>query len=222
MGIHKEGRVILSSLLAALAIINLFVFYFLPDQKIAQYICLGASLIIFILVLQFFRVPKRKVNAGEFDVVCPADGKVVVIEEVLETEVFNDKRIQVSVFMSPLNVHVNWFPISGLVSFFKYHPGKFLVAWHPKSSTENERTTVVVDHQNGQRVLFRQIAGAVARRIVWYVREKNEAQSGEQFGFIKFGSRIDIFLPLDAEIKVKIGDKVTGKSMNIAKLNSKK
>jgi len=218
MGIHKEGRVILSSLLAALVLINLFIAYFLPDSHIALILSLIASFIVFILVLQFFRVPKRVTQAGGYDVVCPADGKVVVIEEVLETEVFNDKRIQVSIFMSPLNVHVNWFPISGGVSFFKYHPGKFLVAWHPKSSTENERTTVVVDHADGQRVLFRQIAGAVARRIVWYVREKNSAVRGEQFGFIKFGSRIDVFLPLDAEIGVKIGDKVTGKSTNIAKL----
>lgn len=149
---------------------------------------------------------------------CPADGKVVVIEEVEESEYFKDKRIQISIFMSPLNVHANYNPISGIVKYVKYHPGLFLVAWHPKSSTDNERSTMVTEHKNGQEVLFRQIAGAVARRICYYVREKQEVTTGQEFGFIKFGSRIDILLPLDAKIDVQIGDKVKAKLTKIGEL----
>jgi phosphatidylserine decarboxylase len=143
---------------------------------------------------------------------------VVVIEEVEEPEYFKGKRKQVSIFMSPLNVHVNFNPISGIVSYFKYHPGKYLVAWHPKSSTENERTTCVVKHENGTEILFRQIAGALAKRICWYVKEGDAVTQGQEFGFIKFGSRIDIYLPLDAEICVNIGDKPVGSETVIAKL----
>ncbi|MNN24536.1 phosphatidylserine decarboxylase [compost metagenome] len=157
------------------------------------------------------------VNPQDGVILCPADGKVVVIEETEENEYFHDKRIQVSIFMSPVNVHVNRNPISGLVTFFKYHPGKFLVAWHPKSSTDNERTTVVVKDKAGREVLFRQIAGALARRIVWYVKEKDEVVQGNEFGFIKFGSRVDLFLPLGTEINVNIGDKVTGARTIIGK-----
>lgn len=222
MGIHKEGRTILTGLLTALVLINLFIWYFLTENELIRWIGVGVSLIVFLLVLQFFRVPKRTSKAEEGDIVCPADGKVVVIEEVVETEVFNEPRMQISVFMSPLNVHVNWNPIGGLVSYFKYHPGKYLVAWHPKSSTENERTTVVVDREDGVRVLFRQIAGAVARRIVCYVKAKDEVKQADQFGFIKFGSRIDVFLPLDAEIKVNIGDKTVGKETILARVPMKK
>src|SRR5690606_23208551 len=148
----------------------------------------------------------------------PADGKVVVIEEAEETEYFKDKRIQVSIFMSPINVHINRNPLSGVVSFFKYHPGKFLVAWHPKSSTDNERTTVVVRNRNNVEVLFRQIAGALARRIVWYVKENDAVEQGEEFGFIKFGSRVDLFLPLGTKVNVNIGDKVVGGKTVIAEL----
>ena len=147
---------------------------------------------------------------------CPADGKVVVIEETEETEYFHDRRLQVSIFMSPTNVHVNRNPISGIVSYFKYHPGKFLVAWHPKSSTENERTTVVVKKANGVEVLFRQIAGALARRIVWYVKEEQTVTQGDEFGFIKFGSRVDLFLPIGTKVNVQIGDKVVGGKTIIA------
>ena len=139
--------------------------------------------------------------------IAPADGKVVVIEETVESEYFKGPRRQVSIFMSPINVHVNFNPISGIVSYFKYHPGKYLVAWHPKSSTENERTTVVVKNEAGTEVLFRQIAGALAKRICWYVKEGDAVTQGNEFGFIKFGSRIDIFLPLDAEICVNLNDK---------------
>ena len=170
------------------------------------------------LIIQFFRLPKRECIAADNDIVCPADGEVVVIEETEENEYFNDKRIQISIFMSPLNVHANWNPIHGTVKYVKYHPGKFLVAWHPKSSTENERSTFVTRHANGKEVLFRQIAGAVARRIRYYVKPEQEVKAGDEFGFIKFGSRIDVFLPLDATINVKIGDKVTGKKTILGQL----
>ncbi|MFM1912329.1 MAG: Phosphatidylserine decarboxylase, partial [Bacteroidota bacterium] len=166
---------------------------------------------------QFFRVPVRTTRLNDDLIIAPADGKVVVIEEVIETEYFNDKRRQVSIFMSPLNVHINFNPISGIVKYFKYHPGKYLVAWHPKSSTENERTTYVVESDNGQPVLFRQIAGALAKRICWYAEEGERVVQGNEFGFIKFGSRIDIFLPLDAEICVEIGDKPVGGETVIAR-----
>ena len=149
---------------------------------------------------------------------CPADGKVVVIEETTETEYLKDKRIQISVFMSPINVHINRNPISGVVKYFKYHPGKYLVAWHPKSSTENERTTVVTENSAGTPVLFRQIAGALARRIVWYVKEGDTVTQGDQFGFIKFGSRVDIFLPLGTNVKVAIGEVVKGGKTILAEL----
>jgi phosphatidylserine decarboxylase len=173
------------------------------------------------LVVQFFRVPNITCVAGEFDIMCPADGKVVVIEEVEETEYFNDKRIQVSIFMSPLNVHANFNPISGIVKYVKYHKGLFLVAWHPKSSTDNERSTVVVEHENGKSVLFRQVAGAVARRICYYVKENQQVKVGSEYGFIKFGSRIDLYLPLDSTINVKIGDVVKGRLTKIGTLANK-
>jgi phosphatidylserine decarboxylase len=163
-----------------------------------------------ITILQFFRDPKREFTINEGQIIAPADGKVVVIEETEEGEYFKDKRLQVSIFMSPINVHINRYPIAGKVVFFKYHPGKFLAAWEPKSSTDNERTTVVVEHKNGKKVLFRQIAGALARRIVWYCKEGDVAEQCQQMGFIKFGSRVDLFLPLDTKINVKIGDVVKG------------
>ena len=153
-------------------------------------------------------------------VLCPADGKVVVIEETEETEYLKDKRIQLSVFMSPVNVHVNRNPVGGVVSYFKYHKGKYLVAWHPKSSTENERTTICVQNSEGVSVLFRQIAGALARRIVWYVKEGDIVEQGQQFGFIKFGSRVDVFLPLGSKILVNIGDVVKGGRTLLAELPS--
>ena len=170
------------------------------------------------LIVQFFRVPERTCVYNENDIMCPADGKVVVIEEVVEGEYFKDKRIQVSIFMSPLNVHANYNPISGLVKYIKYHPGLFLVAWHPKSSTDNERSTMVVEHASGKEVLFRQIAGAVARRICFYMQEKQQVKTGEEFGFIKFGSRIDLFLPINSQINVKIGDVVQAKLTKIGEL----
>lgn len=170
------------------------------------------------LIIQFFRVPNiNEVYDGE-TIICPADGKVVVIEEVEETEYFNDRRIQISIFMSPLNVHANFNPIAGIVKYVKYHKGLFLVAWHPKSSTDNERSTVVIEHANGKEVLFRQVAGAVARRICYYVQPGQKVETGSEFGFIKFGSRIDLYLPLDSEILVKIDDVVKGRITKIGKI----
>ena len=172
----------------------------------------------FYLVVQFFRIPKRECKFEENDIICPADGKVVVIEEVEENEYFNDRRIQISIFMSPINVHVNRNPVTGLIKYFKYHPGKYLVAWHPKSSTENERTTLVYEVHKGVEILVRQIAGAVARRIKWYVEENQSVIQGKEFGFIKFGSRVDLFLPVDTEVNVNIGDKTQGGKTILATL----
>ena len=167
--------------------------------------------------MQFFRSPSRPIEPNENLIIAPADGKVVVIEEVEEPEYFRGKRRQVSIFMSPLNVHVNWYPISGDVQYVKYHPGKYLVAWHPKSSTLNERTSIVVKDSKGREILIRQIAGAVARRIVYYAKEGQTVVQGDQLGFIKFGSRVDLFLPLDAEIMVGLEESVKGSSTIIAK-----
>ena len=177
------------------------------------------SLLLFLLFAQFFRVPKRKIAGDENEIICPADGKVVVIEETEESEYLKDKRIQVSIFMSPLNVHVQWSPIKGIVKFAKYHAGLFLVAWHPKSSTDNERTTLVVEHPSGHEILFRQIAGAVARRIKFYIEKDQALEKGDEVGFIKFGSRVDIFLPLGTEICVGLDQKVKGRETILARLN---
>lgn len=181
-----------------------------------HYIVWAILVVVFLWIVKFFRYPERIISPDESQVLSPADGKIVAIEEVFEPEYFKDKRIQVSVFMSPNNVHVNWAPISGIIRFMKYHPGKYLVAWHPKSSTHNERTSVVIENYGGVQILLRQIAGALARRIVCYAHEGNTIRQGDEFGFIKFGSRVDIFLPVNAEIKVKIGDKVAGKQTVIA------
>lgn len=212
MKIHKEGyTIILITLLIATALFALN-YFLLIDYPIFFWLLNAFILVMLYLVIQFFRVPKRTSPTGENLIICPADGKVVVIEEVLETEYFNDKRIQISIFMSPMNVHANWNPISGTTKYYKYHPGKFLVAWHPKSSTENERSTVVVEHKNGKEVLFRQVAGAVARRIVCYAKEGEKVDAGEEFGFIKFGSRIDVFLPIGTTLNIKLDDVVQGKT----------
>ena len=210
MTIHKEGYTSLALTILLIFIINALVHYYFPDTRWITWIVYLFSFVLFITILQFFRSPSRKWTQNEKQIVCPADGKVVVIEETTETEYFKDKRLQVSIFMSPINVHVNRNPISGLVKFVKYHKGKYLVAWDPKSSTDNERTTIVVESKEGIPVLFRQIAGALARRIVWYVKEGDEVKQGDQFGFIKFGSRVDVFLPLGTKVNVKIGDIVQG------------
>ncbi|WP_337043336.1 phosphatidylserine decarboxylase family protein [Emticicia sp. 17c] len=218
MTLHKEGTGTIALTIIGLVILNGVVRYFLPDNTLVHNILLGVSFVFLIIILQFFRKPTRVTTVNPKHVIAPADGKVVVIEEVVETEYFKTPRRQVSIFMSPVNVHINFNPISGIVSYFKYHAGKYLVAWHPKSSTDNERTTIVVKHENGTEVLFRQIAGALARRLCWYVKEGQKVEQGTEFGFIKFGSRIDIFLPLDAKILVNIDDRPVGGETVIAEL----
>lgn len=210
MTIHKEGYTSIALSILFIFILNALVQYLLPDLNWLHWIIYVLSFVLFVIILQFFRSPNILLQRNDEQVICPADGKVVVIEETEETEFLKDKRIQISVFMSPINVHVNRYPISGKVILSKYHPGKFLVAWHPKSSTENERTTIVVKNSSGVSVLFRQIAGALARRIVCYSKEGDEVVQGEQFGFIKFGSRVDVFLPLGTEINVELNQKVKG------------
>jgi phosphatidylserine decarboxylase len=216
MRIHKEGIVILLITLLLLASLNL-VFYWAVKHPVWQTILVVVSLAFFLLVVWFFRNPARTVVPDEAVILCPADGEVVVIEETTEEEYFKDKRMQVSIFMSPLNVHVNRYPISGTVSYYKYHPGKYLVAWHPKSSLLNERSTVVIKDNKGREILVRQIAGAVARRIVPYAVQGEQVIQGDELGFIKFGSRVDLFLPLDSQIAVKIGDDVVGNRTVIGK-----
>ena len=218
MTFHKEGYTSLALCVLFIFVLNAAVQFYFPEAAVFRWIIYILSFLLFVIIVQFFRSPKLLITQNEKVVLCPADGKVVVIEETEEPEFLKDKRIQVSVFMSPVNVHVNRNPISGVVKYFKYHPGKYLVAWHPKSSTENERTTVVTENKVGQQVLFRQIAGALARRIVWYVKEGDIVDQGQQFGFIKFGSRIDIFLPLDAKILVNIDDRPVGGQTVIAEL----
>ncbi|MFD2915904.1 phosphatidylserine decarboxylase family protein [Psychroserpens luteus] len=212
---HKEGyKIILITLVIVIGSV-LMIDRFIDIAWLRILLMIG-MLALLVLILQFFRNPKRLTTLDDHNVVSPVDGKVVVIEEVFEKEVFNDKRIQVSVFMSPINVHVTRYPIGGNVTYSKYHPGKFLVAWHPKSSEENERTTVVVENDNFGKVLYRQVAGALAKRIVNYAKVDDNAVQGSDSGFIKFGSRVDLFLPLDADIKVELNQKVKGGETVIA------
>src|SRR5688572_21175098 len=218
MTIHKEGRTLLFVLLIVLVAIIWGFDYFFPDMYVLRNIVIGVGIVFYLIILQFFRNPVFTVEKNSKQVIAPADGKVVVIEDADEPEYLKGKRKQISIFMSPFNVHVNRMPVGGEISYYKYHPGKYLVAWHPKSSTENERTTVVAKMGNGTEVLFRQIAGALARRIKCYVDQGQKLDQGQEFGFIKFGSRVDIFLPLDARVKVNIGDKTTGGKTVIAEL----
>jgi phosphatidylserine decarboxylase len=218
MTIHKEGYTSIALCILFIAVLNAAINFYYPEAHALKWAVYILSFALFVIILQFFRSPSFPINKDETQVLCPADGKVVVIEETDEPEYLKDRRIQISVFMSPVNVHVNRNPISGVVKYFKYHPGKYLVAWHPKSSTENERTTVVTENSFGIPILFRQIAGAMARRIVWYVKEGDVVTQGDQFGFIKFGSRVDIFLPLGTNVKVAIGDVVKGGRTILAEL----
>jgi phosphatidylserine decarboxylase len=215
MKIHNEGFKIITFFFLLLAGLDFVLVYFIPIVWIWS-ILVGASVIFFYLIVSFFRVPKRTVTIDGNKILAPSDGKVVVIEEVQETEYLNDKYTQISIFMSPLNVHCQWYPINGIVKYFKYHPGKYLVAWHPKSSTENERTTIVVEDKEGRQILFRQIAGAVARRIVYFGKEGEEVRQDKEAGFIKFGSRIDVFIPLKSTINVKIDQNVVGSQTVLA------
>lgn len=216
MTLHREGKGSIIIAVVLFLLINLVAYWFLfPRFPILFYILLLATLVLFILIISFFRIPSRQYTINEHAVIAPCDGKVVVIEEVAADEYFNDRRIQVSIFMSPLNVHVNRNPVTGNIVYSKYHKGKYLVAWHPKSSTENERHTNV--YQVGAKeVLTKQIAGALAKRIVNYLKVGDIAQQAGEMGFIKFGSRVDLLLPLSAQIKVKIGDRAVGGVTEIA------
>jgi len=210
MTIHKEGYKTIAWATILFGVINIISFYFISFWSPAlSWIIFIGSFVLLIFLISFFRIPKRNLFSGEDSVVAPADGKVVAIEEVEADEYFLDRRIQVSIFMSPLNVHVNRNPVSGDVMYSEYHKGKYLVAWHPKSSTENERHTVVYK-SNGKELLTKQIAGALAKRIVNYVQAGQQVKQGEEMGFIKFGSRVDVLLPLNAKIKVKINEMVQG------------
>ncbi len=217
MKFHKEGYpTLLVTILFSVIIISIAKLIF-PEFAIAHWFAYLLSGFLLVVVLQFFRSPQRQHTINTNAIVAPADGEVVVIEETTEDEFFKDKRIQVSIFMSPINVHVNRFPIAGEVTYAKYHAGKFMVASLPKASTENERTTVVVKHTtNGKQILFRQVAGALARRIVMYCKQGDVAEQCAEMGFIKFGSRVDLYLPLDAKLKIKMGDVVKGSQTIIA------
>jgi phosphatidylserine decarboxylase len=218
MTFHREGTSTLLITILFTALVASASYTWLPIW--AFYLLGFGCLILLGLVINFFRMPTRSIGSRELeDVLCPSDGKVVVIEKVQETEWFKDERIQVSIFMSPLNVHAQWSPMAGRVLAARYHPGKYLVAWHPKSSTENERTTHVIEGQHGT-VLFRQIAGAVARRICWYLKEGDHLTHGDEVGFIKFGSRIDVFLPLDSEICVSMDQDVVGRETVLARFKT--
>jgi phosphatidylserine decarboxylase len=206
---HKEGHYIITVSFIITAMINLISRSFIDNNTLIYSIGI-VTIIILILILQFFRNPKRKAKINDNIIISPVDGKVVAIEKVYEKEYFKDERIQISIFMSPLNVHVTRYASSGKIKFSKYHPGKYLVAWHPKSSEKNERTTVVIENNIFGEILYRQIAGAVARRIVNYAKVGDEVVQGTDAGFIKFGSRVDLFLPLDSKIKVELDQIVKG------------
>lgn len=209
MTIHKAGYKLLVKIAVALLIANALIFYFLGNSLIFHVVWI-ASAIIYLLIVNFFRSPNRIVLLNDNHILAPADGKIVVIEETEENEYFHDRRLQVSIFMSLFNVHINWFPVNGIIRYFKYHEGNFAAAYLPKSSTENERTSIAIECNNGETILMRQIAGAMAKRIVSYAPVGGKARQDQHAGFIKFGSRVDLFLPLDTKIEVKLGQKTAG------------
>ncbi len=217
--LHEEGTVAILITLAVIAVTVFLVNWLWPSQTAWHYLLYAFELVVLVLTVRFFRVPIwRKTTIEENAVLSPADGIVAANEEVLEDEYFHDKRRQLSIFMSIYDVHINFFPFDGEVTYYKYHPGKFLLAFNPKSSTDNEHNTIVLKDTKGREILVRQIAGFVARRIVCALEPGDQAVVGEELGMIRFGSRVDVFLPLDAEIKVKIGDKTTGKETVLATL----
>lgn len=218
MKIHKEGYITIVFSFLILAVPAILLHILLPGYMYIKYLFDASLFILFLLVIYFFRSPRRDMMLSHEYILSPADGKVVVIEEVQENEYFNDRRLQLSIFMSPLNVHLNRYPCAGVVKYYRYHPGSYIVAWHPKSSEENEHTTIVMENKNSEEILIRQIAGAVARRIVCKAVEGKYVKQGEELGFIKFGSRVDIILPLNTHIKVKIGQNVRGGKSVIAEL----
>lgn len=208
MTIHKEGYKLIFIVAFLVLVLNTILYLYYPRRPIFLGISVF-SIALCLFVISFFRNPRRSISGDANSIIAPADGKVVVIEEVMETEYYQEKRLQVSTFMSPADVHINRSPIDGEVKYFRYHPGKYLVAWHPKSSSDNERTSLVVENESFS-VLIRQIAGKLARRIVYYVEQGDELERGEEFGFIKFGSRVDLFLPIGTKINVTLGQKVRG------------
>jgi phosphatidylserine decarboxylase len=218
MSIHKEGYRIIAIVFLLLAILNIVAAFKWPEVELLKWLLLIGSFLFFLFIVMFFRRPEREMEPDPVLVYAPADGKVVVIEETFEKEYFKDNRLQVSIFMSPFNVHVNRYPISGKVKYVRYHPGKKIVAWHPKSSELNERSTVVVEAENGTEIMIRQIAGAVARRIVTYSKKGDIVKQGDELGFIKFGSRVDIFLPVGTEIEVPVQQQVRANRSVIAKI----
>jgi len=218
MRIHKEGYKILFAGFIILLLLNLAFLFFVEDLTLIKQLFGFFSLLLYIFLLFFFRLPLRHLEPDQGLIYAPADGKVVVIEETEEKEYFRDVRLQVSIFMSPFNMHSNRYPISGRVKYVEYHPGNYIVAWHPKSSELNERSTIVIETSEGVEVLVRQIAGAVARRIVTYARKDQEVKQGDELGFIKFGSRVDIFLPLGTEIEIPILQQVKANKSIIAKI----
>jgi len=217
MGIHKEGYKILGFGFTFLLVINIAVNIIWPEYQLVRWSILLLSLMLYIFILFFFRLPARHLEPDPGLIYAPADGKVVVIEETEEKEYFRDLRLQVSIFMSPFNVHSNRYPVSGRVKYVGYHPGNYMVAWHPKSSELNERSTIVIETKEGNEILIRQIAGALARRIVTYAKENQEVRQGDELGFIKFGSRVDIFLPIGTEIEIPILQQVKANKSIIAK-----
>ena len=215
--LHEEGTVAILITLAVIAVTVFLVNWFWPSQTVWHYLMYAFELVVLVLTVRFFRVPIwRKTTMEDNSVLSPADGIVAANEEVLEDEYFHDIRRQISIFMSIYDVHINFFPFDGTVTYYKYHPGKFLLAFNPKSSTDNEHNTIILKDTKGREILVRQIAGFVARRIVCELQPGDEAVVGEELGMIRFGSRVDVFLPLDAEVKVKIGDKTTGKETVLA------
>jgi len=218
MAIHREGYKILFFGLIVLLAVNVVVFLFLSDKTLVKWLFLAFSLLFYIFILFFFRLPERNLEPDPGLVYAPADGKVVVIEEAEEKEYFRDLRLQVSIFMSPFNMHSNRYPVSGRIKYVEYHPGNYMVAWHPKSSELNERTTTVIQTESGEEILVRQIAGAVARRIVTYSKENQDVKQGDELGFIKFGSRVDIFLPPGTRIEVPILQQVKANKSIIARI----
>jgi phosphatidylserine decarboxylase len=218
MAIHKEGYNILAVGFIILLLLNVLAAFLWPGNTLFRWVFLFFSIVFYIFILFFFRLPVRRLDPDPGLVYAPADGKVVVIEETMEMEYFKDTRLQISIFMSPFNMHSNKYPVSGHVTHVSYHPGHYMVAWHPKSSELNERSSVVIETNTGEEVLIRQIAGAVARRIVTYAKENQDVTQGEELGFIKFGSRVDIFLPLGTEVEVPILQQVKANRSIIAKM----
>ncbi|MBK7711672.1 MAG: phosphatidylserine decarboxylase family protein [Bacteroidales bacterium] len=218
MSIHKEGYKILAFGFITLLVINLIVNIIWSDYDLVKWAFIICSLMLYIFLLFFFRWPARHLEPDHGLIYAPADGKVVVIEDTFEKEYFNDTRLQVSIFMSPFNVHSNRYPVSGRIKYVRYHKGSYMVAWHPKSSELNERSSIVIETKDGTEILVRQIAGAVARRIVTYAKENQEVMQGDELGFIKFGSRVDVFLPVGTEIEVPILQQVKANKSIIAKI----